>query len=45
MIVAQAPAIPYVWDKQANVRSKDVNGVITEFNSVWDLSFTSLANP
>ena len=28
MIVAQAPAAPYVWDKQANVRSKDVNGVI-----------------
>ena len=45
MIVAQAPGIPYVWDKQASVRSKDVNGVITQFNSVWDLSFTSLANP
>ena len=42
MIVAQAPAAPYVWDKQAGLRSKDVNGVISEFNSVWDLSFTSL---
>jgi peptide/nickel transport system substrate-binding protein len=42
MIVAQAPAAPYVWDKQANVRSADVNGVINAFNSVWDLSFTSL---
>ena len=45
MIVAQAPAVPYVWDKQAGVRSKDVNGVISEFNSVWDLSFTSIDNP
>lgn len=45
VITAQAPAVPYVWDKQANVRSKDVNGVISEFNSVWDLSFVSLKNP
>ena len=44
MIVAQAPAAPFVWDKQAGVRSKDVNGVISEFNSVWDLSFTSISN-
>jgi peptide/nickel transport system substrate-binding protein len=42
MVVALAPAAPYVWDNQANVRSGDVNGVINEFNSVWDLSSTSL---
>jgi peptide/nickel transport system substrate-binding protein len=42
MVVALAPAAPYVWDNQANVRSDDVNGVINQFNSVWDLSFTSL---
>jgi hypothetical protein len=42
MIVALAPAAPYVWDNQANVRSSDVNGVINQFDSVWDLSFTSL---
>jgi peptide/nickel transport system substrate-binding protein len=42
MVVALAPAAPYVWDNQANVRSSDVNGVINQFNSVWDLSFTSL---
>ena len=41
-ITAQAPAVPYVWDKQANVRSKDVNGVINESNALWDLSFVSL---
>ena len=42
VITAQAPAVPYVWDKQANVRSKDVNGVINESNALWDLSFVSL---
>jgi peptide/nickel transport system substrate-binding protein len=42
MVTALAPAAPYVWDNQANVRSKDVNGVINQFNSVWDLTFTSL---
>jgi peptide/nickel transport system substrate-binding protein len=42
MVVALAPAAPYVWDNQANVRSSDVNGVINQFNSVWDLSFSSL---
>ena len=44
-ITAQAPAAPFVWDKQANVRSSDVNGVINDANAVWDLNFTSLDNP
>jgi peptide/nickel transport system substrate-binding protein len=42
MITEQAPAVPYVWDNQANVRSADVAGVINLFNANWDLSFTSL---
>jgi peptide/nickel transport system substrate-binding protein len=42
MVTALAPAAPFVWDNQANVRSKDVNGVINQFNSTWDLAFTSL---
>jgi peptide/nickel transport system substrate-binding protein len=41
-IVAQAPGVPYVWDRQPNAESKDVAGVINEFNSVWDLSHTAL---
>jgi peptide/nickel transport system substrate-binding protein len=41
-ITAQAPAIPWVWDAEANVQSKDVAGVMNDFNTVWDLSFTSL---
>ena len=41
-IVAQAPGSPYVWDKQPNAESKDVAGVINDYNSVWDLSHTAL---
>jgi ABC-type transport system substrate-binding protein len=41
-IVEQAPGAPYVWDRQPNAESKDVNGVINDYNSVWDLSHTAL---
>jgi peptide/nickel transport system substrate-binding protein len=41
-ITAQAPAVPWVWDNQANIQSSDVAGVINQFNANWDLSFTSL---
>jgi peptide/nickel transport system substrate-binding protein len=42
-VTAQAPAIPWIWDNQANISSSDVAVVINKFNSVTDLSFTSLA--
>ena len=42
MVTEQAVAIPWLWDKQAILESKDVNGVATEFNAQWDLNFTSL---
>ena len=42
LISEQAPAIPYIWDEQANIQSADVAGVINKFNANWDLSFTSL---
>ncbi len=42
LITAQAAAIPWVWDNQANVASADVAGVINLFNANWDLSYTSL---
>jgi hypothetical protein len=42
MIMAQAPAIPYIWDDQANIASADVAGVVNKSNANWDLSFTSL---
>ncbi|HSI81415.1 MAG TPA: ABC transporter substrate-binding protein [Solirubrobacterales bacterium] len=43
MIVEQAPAIPYTWDNQVNIRSDDVAGVINLFNANWDLAFTSMS--
>ena len=42
MVTAAAPAVPWIWDKQALMRSADVNGAVSEFNSMWDLSWTSL---
>jgi peptide/nickel transport system substrate-binding protein len=41
-ITAQAPAIPWIWDNQANLASSDVAVVINKFNALTDLSFTSL---
>jgi peptide/nickel transport system substrate-binding protein len=41
-IMEQAPAVPWVWDNQANIASADVAGVINKFNANWDLAFTSL---
>jgi peptide/nickel transport system substrate-binding protein len=41
-ITEQAPAVPWVWDNQANIASADVAGVINKFNANWDLAFTSL---
>ena len=41
-ITAQAPAVPWIWDDTANIRSTDVAGVINKFNGNWDLAFTSL---
>ncbi len=44
-ITAQAPAIPWIWDDQANIESSDVAGVINLFNANWDVAYTSLTNP
>jgi peptide/nickel transport system substrate-binding protein len=41
-IVAQAPAIPYMWDYQPAVASPDVRGVQSGYSTTWDLNFTSL---
>jgi len=41
-ITEQAPAVPWVWDNQANIASSDVAGVINKANANWDLSFSSL---
>jgi peptide/nickel transport system substrate-binding protein len=41
-ISEQAPAIPYVWDKNPEIRSANVNGVATLNFGLWDISWTSL---
>jgi peptide/nickel transport system substrate-binding protein len=45
MIVAQAPAVPYIWDSQPAVWSGNVNMVVNKFNATVDIGFTSLKNP
>jgi peptide/nickel transport system substrate-binding protein len=42
MVMEQAPALPFVWDKTAVVGSKDVQLVGNEFSTGMDVSFTSL---
>ena len=42
MVVAQAPAVPLLWDVATLVRSKDVRGVANQAFASWDFSYTSL---
>ena len=39
---AQAPGIPYLWDKIPTVEASDVRGVVNQYSTSWDLDFTSL---
>jgi len=41
-IMAQAPAVPWLWDYEANVASSNVVPVVNEFNGLADLTFTSI---
>lgn len=41
-VTAQAPAVPWIWDDNPNIRSSNVQGVVNKFNGNWDLSFTSI---
>jgi len=42
MVTAQAPGVLWLWDKQPNLQSSDVNGVINNSLATWDLTYTSL---
>jgi peptide/nickel transport system substrate-binding protein len=42
MVTAQAPGIPFLWDKLPTVESSNVRGVVNEYATSWDLSFSSL---
>jgi peptide/nickel transport system substrate-binding protein len=41
-IMAQAPAVMYMWDYQTAVVSPNVRGVQNDYSHGWDLNFTSL---
>jgi peptide/nickel transport system substrate-binding protein len=41
-ITRLAPAIPWLWAKQANLRSENVIGTIDEDNAAWSLAYTRL---
>jgi len=41
-VIAGAWIIPWLWDNQVNFASTNVVGVANQFNSSWDLAFTSL---
>jgi peptide/nickel transport system substrate-binding protein len=41
-ITDSATSIPWLWDKQPLLESKDVNGVINQANAAWDMTFTSI---
>jgi peptide/nickel transport system substrate-binding protein len=42
MITAQAPVIPWIWDKSPLIRSSNVNAVSSKFLSTWDVAWTSV---
>jgi peptide/nickel transport system substrate-binding protein len=39
---AKAPTIPWIWDKNANIESSNVQGVIDQDNGLWALAYTSI---
>jgi peptide/nickel transport system substrate-binding protein len=41
-VTGEAPGIPWLWDKQPILHSKDVNGVVNRAHATWDLSYSSL---
>ena len=42
LVTAQAPAVPWLWDRWPLIRSKNVNGVANRFVFDWDYTWTSL---
>jgi len=42
MITADAPAVPFLWDKTTVLSSKDVQGAGNAYYDSWDLAFTSI---
>ena len=41
-ITSQAYVIPWFWDNGIMLRAGDVDGVVSRFSSLWDLTFTAV---
>jgi peptide/nickel transport system substrate-binding protein len=41
-VTAAAPGVPWLWDKQPMLHSKDVNGVVSQNLATWELTATSV---
>jgi peptide/nickel transport system substrate-binding protein len=41
-VTAGAYIVPWLWENQVNFASKDAIGVVSKFNSSWDMTFSSL---
>jgi peptide/nickel transport system substrate-binding protein len=41
-ITEQAVVIPWLWDNQVNLRSRDVKGVVSQWSSAYDVTFSSI---
>jgi peptide/nickel transport system substrate-binding protein len=41
-VVGDAPGIPYSWDDSFSLASKDVQGVMNGYTTVWDFAYSSL---
>jgi peptide/nickel transport system substrate-binding protein len=42
LVLEQAVAIPYVWDDNFQLSSRNVRGAMNSYYASWDLSFSSL---
>jgi hypothetical protein len=37
-----APAVSWVWDKNVELRSANVNGVVDEDTGLWSIAYSSI---
>jgi peptide/nickel transport system substrate-binding protein len=42
-VTGRAYVIPWMWTTSTLLRSGDVHGVVSRFNSIWDLTFTAVS--
>lgn len=41
-LTAKAYLLTWLWDNQVQTKSKNVNGVVSKFNTSWDVTYTSI---